>query len=284
LFQNGYKSSGSDYRIDDSKFQVKKVGRPPRTQIAVVRVLKQHPELWVRPKTIAAILNQCASFRGITGRAVSQALSKVRNRNRGLLEIDSVCEDCLGRIGLSGDNHELACFTCGRSYGPLVEDAIQSRHSEVTNLLWSAYESNKQIIVNGFSLGRKVSHDAARIQEFGLGVKGKLTRRAFLALAEICKSHTELEQDKTNHLARLVAMQCEIRTSQILRVSESDAKDCITLALLQFARDFPIHKDKMVQMIQEICVFFPDVAASPPKCKKSASQDNLDYLTFRSLD
>lgn len=259
---------------------LKKVGRPPYTQLQVIRVLKRHPELWNKPSAAASILLGQDSFSKLTPKAVSEAISKIRSRHGGTLDIESICEDCLGKI-VSSEGTEFVCQSCGRSYGQHEVNTVND-HSEYVNTLWTAYNSKDRLYgLSGSS--QRISHEAARIQQFGFGTKGKLIERSLTALAELCKSHPELDQDVTNAIAKLAIQKCEIRARQISRVNGIDVKDCVTLALLEFATLMPNLRNKMLRIISEACEFFPDVAASSPKFPKSP-KPHLDSLDLRDLD
>lgn len=255
--------------------RLKRIGRPPYTQLQVIRVLKRHPELWNKPSAVASILLRQNSSSTLTPKAVSEAISKIRSRHgSGALDIELTCEDCLGQI-VSAEGNEFVCQSCGRTCGR-EEVNETNEHSEYVNALWSAYNAKDRIY------GRqRISHEAARIQQFGFGTRGKLIERSLSALAEICKSHPELGQDITNAIAKLVIQKCEQRARQISRVSSIDVKDCVSLGLLELATLMPNYQSRMLQIVREICEFLPDVSASSPKFSKSPK---LSYLDARALD
>lgn len=265
-------ASTSSYAIEVPV--LRRRGRPPYSQIAIVHVLKRYPELWNKPKMIALALRRNASFSQITPRAVSQAISKIRAKHSGRLDIETLCESCLGRIIVSRDGNELVCDSCGRSFVQTTDVQPKKDQQEISNPLWLAYSNPEQKKVNG-RFSKPLSDEALRIQNFGLGVKGKLARRTYSALAEICKSHPELGKLSTYEIARLVGMRCETRSKEIERVSENDVKDCITLGLLDFSKQFPLLKEKAIQLIEEISTFFPDVAATPPKLRRQKGNQSF---------
>ena len=256
---------------------VKRTGRPPYTQLQVIRVLKRHPELWNKPTALASILLRQNSSSTLTSKAVSEAISKIRSRHDGVLDIESICQDCLGKI-VSGQDGESVCESCGRSYGQ--HEIFQSNeHSEFANALWSAYNAKERVY--GPAGAQRISHEAARIQQFGFGTRSKLIERSLSALAELCKSHPELSQDTTNAIAKSVIQKCNQRARQIARVSSIDVKDCVSLGLLEFAGQMPNYQNRMLQIVREVCEFLPDVAASSPKFPKSPK---ISYLDIRGLD
>jgi hypothetical protein len=252
---------------------LKRIGRPPYTQLQVIRVLKHHPELWNKPRALASILLRQNSSSTLTPKAVSEAISKIRSRHDGALDIESICEDCLGQI-VSAEGIEFVCTSCGRSYGQ-NEVNETNEHSEYVNALWQAYNAKNRVYT------QRISHEAARIQQFGFGTRGKLIERSLSALAEICKSHPELSQDITNEIAKFVIQKCDLRTRQISRVSSIDVKDCVCLGLLELAALMPNYQSRMLQIVREVCEFLPDVAASSPKFSKSPKLSSLDV---RALD
>jgi hypothetical protein len=257
--------------------RLKRIGRPPYTQLQVIRILKRHPELWNKPAALASILLRQNSSSTLTPKAVSEAISKIRARHCGALDIESICEDCLGQI-VSAEGNEFVCTSCGRSYGQKEVNETNG-HSEYVNALWSAYTAKNRVYASSGS--QRISHEAARIQQFGFGTKGKLIERSLSALAEICKSHAELSQDITNAIAKLVIQKCDLRARQISRVSSIDVKDCVSLGLLELAALIPNYQRRMLQIVREVCEFLPDVAASSPKLPKSPKLSSLD---IRALD
>jgi hypothetical protein len=179
---------------------------------------------------------------------------------------------------MSADGSESVCESCGRTYGQ-KEVNQTNEHSEYVNALWSAYNAKNRVY--GPKGEQKISHEAARIQQFGFGTKGKLIERSLSALAEICKSHPELSQDITNAIAESVIQKCDQRARQIPRVSSIDVKDCVSLGLLELAALMPKYQNRMLQIVGEVCEFLPDVAASSPKFPKSPK---LNCLDVRALD
>jgi hypothetical protein len=250
----------------------KRIGRPPYTQLQVIRVLKRHPELWNKPSALASILLRHNSSSTLTPKAVSEAISKIRSRYGGTLDIESICEDCLGKLVIAEGN-EIVCQSCGRSYGPEVVNET-NEHPEYVNALWSAYKA-KERIYGPIGAGT-ISHEAARIQQFGHGTRGKLIERSLSALAEICKSHPELSQDLTNAVAKSVIQKCDLRARQISRVGSIDVKDCVSLGVLELATQMPNYQIRMLHIVREVCEFLPDVAASSPKFPKSPKLSGLD--------
>ena len=268
----------TDQALASASKHVKRIGRPPYTQLQVIRVLKRHPELWNRPSALASILLRQNSSSTLTPKAVSEAISKIRSNHGGVLDIESICEDCLGKI-VSAQGGESVCESCGRTYGQ-KEVNLTNDHSEYVNALWSVYNA-KNRTYGPIGAGR-ISHEAVRIQQFGFGTRGKLIERSLSALAEICKSHPELSQDITNAIAKSVIQKCDQRARQIPRVSSIDVKDCISLGLLELATLMPRYQSKMMQIVGEVCMFLPDVtASSSPKFPKSPK---LSYLDVRALD
>jgi hypothetical protein len=227
---------------------------------------------------LASILLRQNSSSTLTPKAVSEAISKIRARYGGALDIESICEDCVGQI-VSVEGNEFVCTSCGRSYGQKEVNETNDEHSEYVNALWSAYTAKNRVYASSGS--QRISHEAARIQQFGFGTKGKLIERSLSALAEICKSHPELSQDITNAIAKFVIQKCNLRARQISRVSSIDVKDCVCLALLELAALMPNYQRGMLQIVREVCEFLPDVAASSPKFSKSPK---LSILDFRALD
>jgi hypothetical protein len=267
----------TDQALPSASKHIKRIGRPPYTQLQVIRVLKHHPELWNKPSALASILLRQNSSSTLSPKAVSEAISKIRSRHGGLLDIESICEDCLGKI-VSAQGEESVCESCGRTYGH--KEANQTNdHSEYVNALWSAYNAKDRL--HGHAGTRRISHEAARIQQFGFGTRGKLIERSLSALAEICKSHPDLSQDITNAIAKSVIQNCNERARQIPRVSSIDVKDCVSLGLVELARLMPEYQKRMLQIVGEVCEFLPDVAASSPKFSKSPK---ISCLDFRALD
>jgi hypothetical protein len=226
---------------------------------------------------VALILLRENSSSTLTPKAVSEAISKIRSRHGGTLDIESICEDCLGKI-VNAEGNETVCESCGRTYGR-QEVNETNEHSEYVNALWSAYNAKNRVYASSGS--KRISHEAARIQQFGFGTKAKLIERSLSALAEICKSHPELSQDITNAIAKSVIQKCDMRARQISRVSSIDVKDCISLGLLELASLMPNYQSRMLQIVREVCEFLPDVAASSPKFSKSPKLSSLD---LRDLD
>lgn len=267
----------TEQALSSASKRVKRTGRPPYTQLQVIRVLKHHPELWNKPSALASILLRQNSSSTLTPKAVSEAISKMRSRHGGALNIESICEDCLAKI-VSAQGGESVCESCGRTYGH-KEVNPTNEHSEYANALWSAYNAKNRTY--GPIGAGKISHEAARIQQFGFGTRAKLIERSLSALAEICKSHPELSQDITNAIAKSVIQKCEQRARQIVRVSSIDVKDCVSLGLVELARLMPEYQKRMLQIVREVCEFLPDVAASSPKFPKSPKLSGLD---LRALD
>jgi hypothetical protein len=226
---------------------------------------------------VASIVLRENSSSALTPKAVSEAISKIRSRHDGTLDIESICEDCLGKI-VNAEGNETVCESCGRTYGR-QEVNETNEHSEYVNALWSAYNAKDGMY--GPAGAHRISHEAARIQQFGFGTRGKLVERSLSALAEICKSHPELSQDITNAIAKLVIQKCDLRARQISRVSSIDVKDCVSLGLLELAALMPNYQGRMLHIVREVCQFLPDVAASSPKFLKSPKLSSLDV---RALD
>jgi hypothetical protein len=243
----------------------------------VIRILKRHPELWNKPTALASILLRQNSSSTLTPKAVSEAISKIRSRHGGSFDVESICEDCLGQI-VNAEGNEFVCQSCGRTYGQ-NEVNETNEHSEYVNALWSAYNAKNRIY--GPNGAQRISHEAARVQQFGFGTRGKLIERSLSALAEICKSHPELSQDTTNSIAKSVIQKCDMRARQISRVSSIDVKDCVSLGLLELAKQIPNYQSRILQIVREVCEFLPDVAASSPKFSKSPK---LGCLDIRALD
>lgn len=123
-----------------------------------------------------------------TPKAVSEAISKIRSRHGGTLDIESICEDCLGKL-VNTEGNEIVCQSCGRTYGQKEVNEIND-HSEYVNALWSAYNAKDRVY--GPNGAQRIFHETARIQQFGFGTRGKLIERSLSALTELCKSHPEL--------------------------------------------------------------------------------------------
>ncbi|HKW04524.1 MAG TPA: hypothetical protein VJN71_04420 [Nitrososphaerales archaeon] len=60
--------------------------------------------------------SEAKSSSTLSPKAVSEAISKIRSRHGGVLDIESICEDCLGKI-VSAQGDESVCESYGRTYG-----------------------------------------------------------------------------------------------------------------------------------------------------------------------
>jgi hypothetical protein len=232
-------------------------------------MLRRYPELLFSPTLIAERLQRENPDLRFTGRNVSKALSKIRKKHDGRIDIQDICE-CLGRIVIVEES-ERVCQSCGRSYGQIAVN-LPNTHSEFINSAWLVYQSNER------PLG--ISHEASRIQAFGKGLKATFTWRIHKDLLDIFKSHPELDHSVTDAITRLVTQNCNARSLVIKRETKMDCKDCIILALLEFGKRMPSFKNKMDQIIHETCQFFYDSGTRAPKSPKSPKFSNLDAREF----
>lgn len=255
-----------------------KRGRPPSTQLAVLRVLEKHPEFRNSPKKIRRLLSNDPAFADITAKALSQAKSRLQSKLGGYSNISKVCNDCLenGRLSLivAASDNELVCGRCGKSFDYLPAE-YSTAHSEIVNRIWKAYDSRQ---TNGQMI--PALHETRRIVSFGNGRKSKLEERALCACTEMLKSYHYLPIKLTNRIAFFLEKQCKIRSNEIKRVAHTDVKDVVILAFLDFAKENPIYQNTMMNLIEESSIYFPDVAAS----SKIPKSTKLNLIDLQELD
>ena len=254
-------------------------GRPPRTEAAVLMILKLHPELRGRPKeTARALALLDPAFRGLSSGAVSKAETRLLKRLNGRLDPDRLCFDGrhIGMVVTASDGARV-CQVCGTVHGQESEGPSASDQRAFVNPLLRVLETKGLVYPRGPG-GTMISQAATTVATFGSGVAGRLTQKALAAMEEICKGFP-LPQDRTAELARLVMVESERRAPYQKQATLEEAKAVVVSCLITLAGRDKVWSHVYLEMIRQATVFFVDLTKSTKRTKHSLIDEEEEVET-----